>query len=289
VAPAGAPTAGPRVQSTINVAENQGTVIGTQIINQAQAAPMLHLQRAPVGDFVGRAHEVDELVQALTTAASTSAAAIGCVRGMAGVGKTELAYTVAQQLGGAFPDAQLLVDLRGASPTPLSPAQALQSIIRAFEREARLSDDLDELTGLYAAALAGKRALILADDAQDAAQVRALLPPPGCALLITSRNRFALPAMRAIDLDTLPAPEAAQLLLAICPRIGADADALAKECGYLPLALRISATYLVRPMRSLPHYLAELADERTRLRRIRGDDPEADVAASINLSYASLS
>src|SRR3954469_23218912 len=155
--PAGAAAkTGPQVQSTINVTDNQGTVIGTQIINRAPAAPALHQLRAPVGDFVGRAEEIGQLVQALSTAANTGAAAIGCVRGMAGVGKTELAYCVAQQLSASFPDAQLLVDLRGVSPPPLSPAQALQTVIRAFEREAKLPDDVVELTGLYAAALAGK-------------------------------------------------------------------------------------------------------------------------------------
>src|SRR5689334_7614038 len=104
---ANASAAVPKVQSTINVAENQGTVIGTQIINRAPAAPALHQLRAPAGDFVGRAAEIAQMVQAL----SAGAAAIGCVRGMAGVGKTELAYTAAQRLGAAFPDAQLLVDL----------------------------------------------------------------------------------------------------------------------------------------------------------------------------------
>ena len=287
--PAGASaTAVPRVQSTINVAANQGTVIGTQIINQAHATPALHQLRASVGDFVGRAAEIDQLVQALSAASGNGTAAIGCVRGMAGVGKTELAYTVAQQLNASFPDAQLLVDLRGVSPTPLSPAQALQTLIRAFEREAKLPDELDELTGLYAAALAGKRALILADDAQDVAQVRSLLPPPGCALLVTSRNRFALPAMRAIDLPPLPPQAAAQLLLAVCPRIGTDAEALAKQCGYLPLALRVSAGLLAtNDARPVSSCLAHLGVERLSYLS-DPDDPAANVETSLRLSYDDL-
>jgi hypothetical protein len=92
--------------------------------------------------------------------------------------------------------------------------------------------------------LSGKRALILADDAKDAAQVRRLLPPAGCALLVTSRNRFSLPGMAAIYLGMLPPDEAEKLLLKICPRIGAHAGELAKLCGYLPLALRVSAGVL---------------------------------------------
>ena len=288
-APAGAATkTGSQVQSTINVTENQGTVIGTQIINRAPAAPALHQLRAPVGDFVGRAPEIAQLMQAFSSAAGNRAAVIGCVRGMAGVGKTELAYTVAQQLDTTFPAAQLLVDLRGVSPTPLSPVQALQMLIRAFDREAKLPDDLDELTGLYAAALAGKRALILADDAQDVAQVRPLLPPPGCALLITSRNRFALPAMHTIDLDTLPPDAAAQLLLAVCPRIGTDAEALAKECGYLPLALRVSAGLLeTNDTRPVSSCLARVGvAQLTYLSN--PDDPADSVETSLRLSYDDL-
>src|SRR4051812_26770036 len=287
--PAGAAAAAvPRVQSTINVADNQGTVIGTQIINQVQAAPVLHQLRAPVGDFIGRAAEVEELAQTLSAAAGSGAAAIGCVRGMAGAGKTALAYMVAQRLAASFPDAQLLVDLRGVSPTPLAPAQALQTLIRAFDREAKLPDDIDELTGIYNAVLAGKRALILADDAEDVAQVRTLSPPPGCALLITSRNRFALPAMRAIDLDTLPPDDAAQLLLAICPRIGADAAALAKQCGYLPLALRVSAGLLAtNDTRPVSSCLAHIGAERLSYLS-DPDDPTASVDASLRLSYDDL-
>ena len=41
-------------------------------------------------------------------------------------------------------------------------------------------------TMLYQAQLAGKRVLVLADDARDVAQVRPLLPPPGSALLVTT-------------------------------------------------------------------------------------------------------
>src|SRR5262245_36330344 len=90
--------------------------------------------RAPVGDFVGRANEIDKLVSALG-AANGGAAAITGVRGMGGIGKTELAYAVAQRLAAQFPDAQLLVDLRGASSNPLTSEQTLQSIIRVFEPE----------------------------------------------------------------------------------------------------------------------------------------------------------
>src|SRR5204863_315890 len=80
---------------------------------------------------------------------------------------------------------------------------------------------------------------------KDVSQIRPLIPPPGCALLITSRRRLSLPGMHSIELKVLLSPEAEQLLLAICPRIGESASELARLCGYLPLALRISASLLM--------------------------------------------
>jgi tetratricopeptide (TPR) repeat protein len=241
-----------------------------------------------VADFVGRASEIEQLTQAL--ASGSGAAAITGIRGMGGIGKTELALVVAQQLAPQFPDAQLVVELFGASE-PVSPEAALQSVIRAFEPQAKLPNDLPSLKQLYAACLHGKRALILADDAKDAAQVRPLLPPAGCALLVTSRMSFTLPGMQRLNLGTLDASEAEKLLLEIEPRIGEDAPALAHLCGYLPLALRVSAELLANDeTRSVPRYLEQLQAER--LRHLADpdnpDDPAASVAASLALSYAVL-
>jgi tetratricopeptide (TPR) repeat protein len=260
----------------------------TIIIQPPPLSQALHQLRAPVGDFVGREREIEMLVQALSKAATSgTAAAISGVRGLGGIGKTELAYAAAGRLAAHFPDAQLLVELRGASSSPLSPQQALQTLIRAFEREAKLPDDLNELRNIYCSVLAGKRALILADDTRDAAQVRVLLPPAGCALLVTSRNRFMLPGMAALDLGMLPPEEAEKLLLEICPRIGEQAPGLARLCGYLPLALRISAGLLANSSRRVERYLEQLAAER--LSHLADpDDSAASVEASLRLSYDAL-
>ena len=117
--------------------------------------------------------------------------------------------------------------------------------------------------------------------------MRALLPPVGCALLVTSRNRFSVPGMAALDLGTLPPQEAEQLLLGICERIGEHAPALAKLCGYLPLALRVSASLLANSSRSVAHYLEQLAAEW--LKHLSDpDDPQVSVEASLRLSYEAL-
>jgi tetratricopeptide (TPR) repeat protein len=269
---------------------NKGSITATYTIQQ-RPDPALHQLRAPVGDFIGREREIETLVAVLSKAASGgAAAAISGVRGMGGIGKTELAYVVANRLKGVFPDAQLVVELRGASSSSLTPEQALKTVILSFEREAKLSDEPSQLKGLYNSVLNGKRVLILADDARDAAQVRPLLPPAGCALLVTSRNRFGLPGMAPLDLGVLPSEEAEKLLLEICPRIGEHAPHLAQLCGYLPLALRVSAGLLANSSRRVGRYLEQL--EMERLKHLSDpdipDDPQASVEASLHLSYAAL-
>jgi tetratricopeptide (TPR) repeat protein len=260
------------------------------------AAPLLlssrHQLRAAVGDFVGRTAEITVLEAALRhTAGTGTMATITGVQGMGGIGKTELAYVVANKLRSAFPDAQLVLALRGASPTPLTPEQALQTVIRAFSPDAELPEDLPTLETLYRTQLHEKRVLILADDARDTVQVRPLLPPEGSALLVTSRTRFTLPAMVTIDLDQLPLEVASALLRRICPRLMAgEAEATARACGCLPLALRVSGAIL-RNDRALlaTAYLARLTDARQRFAQLRDpEDPELDVASALALSYAQL-
>jgi tetratricopeptide (TPR) repeat protein len=279
------------VNVAIGVGENDGSIVGVQhIYKLPTATPALHQLRAPVSDFIGRDQEIDQLVEVLSKA-DGSAAAISGVRGMGGIGKTELAYAVANRLNDAFPDAQLLIELRGASSSPLTPEQALQTVIRAFDWEAKLPDDLGQLQSIYRDKLSGKQVLILADDAKDIVQVRSLFPPSGCALLMTSRNKFNLPGMVSLDLEALSATEAEELLLKICPRMGEHVGELARMCSYLPLALRISASILKEnDSKDVRRYVEQLRIER--LKHLRDpdypDDPQASVETCLRLSYDAL-
>jgi tetratricopeptide (TPR) repeat protein len=255
----------------------------------APIIPTLHQLRAPVGDFVGRGKEIDDL---LATLRGGGNAAISGISGMGGIGKTELALYVAERLRDAYPDAQLFLEMRGTEAAPRDPSDALASCIRGFAGlEQRLPDDLEELKRLYLSTLEGKRALILLDNAYDNAQVRPLLPPKGSALLVTSRETIPIPGMRRVTLEELRPVEARELLTGIAPRVAQDvADRICFLCGYLPLAVRAAASLLdVTVDLDAADYAAQLSDERTRLERI-GTDPliGVSVEASFNLSYARL-
>ena len=271
-------------QVNINTGDTHVHNVPTPVI------PTLHQLRAPVGDFVGREQEIADL---LATLRGGGSAAITGISGMGGIGKTELSFYVAERLRDTYPDAQLVLDMRGTDDPPRDPSDALASCIRAFlGLEYKTPDNLDDLTRLYRSTLEGKRALILLDNAHDSTQVRPLLPPPGSALFITSRETISLPGMRRVTLEQLPPPKARELLTLIASHVPAGvADQICHLCGYLPLAVRAAASLLdVTPDLDPADYVSQLSDERTRLKKI-GVDPMIgiDVEASIGLSYKLLS
>jgi tetratricopeptide (TPR) repeat protein len=248
--------------------------------------------RAPVSDFVGRGQELHRIAAWFSKSADDSGVAGVVIRGMGGLGKTELANKVAALLRAQFPGGQLLIELRGETDAPLSAEQALRSLVQSPSTSGKSEpDELERIKAKYRDLLASQ-VLILADNAQGAEQLRLLVPPVGLgsALLVTTRRRFTIPGMAAIDLDTFPPEAAEQLLLQICPRIGESSARLAKLCDYLPLALRVSASMLASDdSLRVERYLERLQDERQRLNLLRDfEDASLDVKSSLGLSYDAL-
>ncbi|HPJ30654.1 MAG TPA: tetratricopeptide repeat protein [Methanothrix sp.] len=235
--------------------------------------PSPHQIPQPPNDFIGREDDIRQIL-----ARFDQGATINSLRGMGGVGKTVLAYVLASRLKDRFPDGQLFLNMEGTSKSPLKPEDAMAHIIRSYlGADASLPEDLNGLNGLYQTVLSGKNALILLDNAADGDQVGPLLPPKGCALLVTSRNKFALPGLTGKDLDVLPLDDAKNLLLEICERIADHAGDLAELCGRLPIALRNAASTLrEKPNLSVANYIKRLGDIRDRLELVE---------ASFSLSY----
>ena len=238
----------------------------------------LHQLPPPPHDFTGREQELKELL-----AATERGSVISGLQGLGGVGKTALALKLAERIKDRCPDAQFYLDLRGVSQRPVTPAEAMAHVIRAYQPTARLPESEAELQPLFHSALHGKRALLVMDNAKDKAQVEPLIPPAGCVLLVTSRQHFTLPGMFHQNLDALPRADAIKLLLNIAGRIGDQADEIARLCSDLPLALRVAAGALAeRPNLAPADYARRLADAKQRLRHLK----EVDVA--LNVSYEML-
>lgn len=279
------------------IGHNFGTAIanvqGDVNFNQPPKFLSLHQLPPDIADFTGRITEIETIRQQLLGGKSL---VISAVAGMAGVGKSALAIHVAQQLAAAdYPDVQLYVDLRGADGDGLEPGEVLARWLRAFGLdESNTPIDLQERASVYRSQLAGKRAIVVLDNARDEAQVRPLLPGNGCAVIITSRRVLgALDGATVLNLQVLSDREAWDLLAKLVgvERLDAEPQAAAETlrlCGGLPLAIRIVGGTLKQKLHwSLAEYCQKLTDERARLAHLELKD--LAVRASFELSYRELS
>jgi DNA-binding SARP family transcriptional activator/Tfp pilus assembly protein PilF len=257
---------------------------------------------AAVGSFTGRAAELAALTGMLDAQppARPPAMVISAIGGTAGVGKTALAVHWAHEIAGKFPDGQLFVNLRGYDPDRLmSVADALAGFLRALGVPGQdIPPDVDERAALYRSLLAGRRMLVVLDNARSGEQVRPLLPSTStCAVVVTSRDALAGLVARdgaiRLDLDLLPLDDAVGLMRVLIGQrvdaVPAAARALAERCSRLPLALRVAAEWAAaRP--GVP--LAALAEELAGQRRLdlleAGGDPRTGVRAVFSWSYRHL-
>jgi tetratricopeptide (TPR) repeat protein len=209
---------------------------------------LLHQLPSPPAHFTGRDEDLAELEKELASAHTTGATISGKhagLQGMGGVGKTALATVLAHRLKDHYRDAHFISICAGLTRDhrpPVTPAEAMQSIIHVFQPEAKLPEALDQLTSIYNGVLneAG-RVLLFLDNAADGEQVKPLLPPANCLLLVTSRNHFSLPGMAARNIDCLRPEKSEELLRKLSSRIKGCEKVAAELCGHLPLALEVFA------------------------------------------------
>ncbi|ONI92214.1 transcriptional regulator, SARP family protein [Saccharothrix sp. ALI-22-I] len=273
------PTLTPPLAAITGAAITSGTA--------AKAEPPVPRQLpAPPRWFTGRGTELARLDQALTAGLhgdrllfetgsarqTATTVVISAIGGTGGIGKTWLALAWAHRHLDRFPDGQLFIDLHGFSPTeePMAPESAVHGFLDALGvASGRIPPNLDAQAALYRSLVAGKRMLVVLDNAATVDQVVPLLPgSPTCTVLVTGRTRLASlidrHGARHLQLDILDRVEARALLAA---RLGADraeadaVDELVELCGGYPLALSITARVAAsRPGIPLTEIAAELRE-----------------------------
>ncbi|MEO6084844.1 MAG: BTAD domain-containing putative transcriptional regulator [Umezawaea sp.] len=259
---------------------------------------------APPGLFTGREAELKSLTLRLDRRdRGFGTAVISAIGGGGGIGKTWLALRWAHEHAARFPDGQVYVDLRGFDPTaaPVTPTAALRGFLRALGvTPASVPPGTDGQSALYRDLVAGKRLLVLLDNAAHAAQVMPLLPlSDTCTTVVTSRLPLselvhaygALP----VPLDVLSDDEARDLLAGHLGRQRVEADPavvaeLLEHCAGLPLALGIvAARAAVRPDLPLAALAEELRDHEARLDGLDAGESDLSLRAVLSWSYRPLS
>jgi DNA-binding SARP family transcriptional activator/Tfp pilus assembly protein PilF len=251
-----------------------------------------------IADFTGRAEQVSEIRRRLVRGRGQQprrAVPVVVLVGQAGAGKTSVAVHAAHGMAAEFPDGQLFADLHAASRR-VTPVQVLERFLRALGVSGpQMPEGLDERAEMFRSLIAGRRILLVLDDAAGESQVTPLLPgSAAAAVLITSRARLAgLAGAAHVEVDVLNASQSLSLLARIAgpARMRAQPDAVAAVagyCGYLPLALRIAGARLsAHPHWSVQQLSERLADEARRLDELRHGD--MGVRASISLTYQGAS
>jgi tetratricopeptide (TPR) repeat protein/transcriptional regulator with XRE-family HTH domain len=278
---------GPEAEELARLAgEPNGAPAGPPV---AAVAVARQLPLAPP-QFTGRDADLEALEEVRTEPGPVTIA----IDGMAGIGKTAFAVHAAHRWSARYPDGQLFLDLQGYARgvPPVHPGDALHRLLRSIGVQGpNIPGDVDDRAALYRSLLAGKRVLVLLDNAASEAQVVPLLPAAsGCLVLITSRSRLTgLDVTCAHSLDLLPAEDAVTLFVRSSGRSAGTTDRLTEVvelCGRLPLAIRLAAARLrSRPSWTAAHLVDRLRDVRSVAEFEVG---ERSVAAALELSYVQL-
>jgi DNA-binding SARP family transcriptional activator len=290
---------GPDLMAT-HAAVLEGTNVVPRAREPSSPAPPPVPRQVPAAPrvFAGRNDELaalDGLADAW--AADDGRTTVAVLDGAGGMGKTALALHWAHREASRFPDGQLYLNLRGFGPgEPVDPswaAGALLSTLRVADGD--IPATLEARTAMLRTSLAGKRALVVLDNARDAEHVRPLLPGSDVFVVVTSRNQLrglvSREGAQRVTLSPLSATASQALLTAIAGATPSEAiDELAQLCGRVPLALAVAAERLARAADPDPtDLLVDLRDEQGRLDVLSGgDDLTIDLRSVLSWSYRTV-
>lgn len=275
---------------------------------QAEAAGQVPRLLPPgVRGFTGRAELLDQLyAMTIGDAGDEDRVSIVAITGLAGAGKSTLAIHWARRISDRFADGQLYLDLRGYSAqAPLNAGEAARELLLGLGASAsQIPASPVSALSQYRSALAGRRMLVLLDNASSVDQVRPLLAgAPGSVVMVTSRNRLSgLSAVEGAHNVTVGPFTQEEAIGFLHRRIGAAhagsrhagsrleyLSAINELCDGLPLALAVAATRA-----SSQAAVKELVED------LRGSgagaldvlttaDTSIDLLASFSWSYRTLS
>ncbi len=231
--------------------------------------------------FVDRPDLISKIMQAISPGGSSlgpRTAIISSLRGMGGVGKTELAREVARGMKSQCPGGVAEVNLRGwDSKQPMEEEEALRSLCAQLDPDFDAKMHVEKLTPYWQRLTSGRRALVILDNLKDSGLINALRPADGITL-VTSRTSNLVTGVPGIDVGVMEPAEAAALARQNCPQLSeADALALAKAVGHLPLAVEIAAQRLNDSGESVAALAERLADPGRAARVLKGDTDQEDV------------
>ncbi|WP_073480580.1 ATP-binding protein [Streptoalloteichus hindustanus] len=263
------------------------------------------VELCPMGDlphdlwnFVGRENLLAELDECLDRWIANRGGGVIALDGFPGIGKTSLVIHWAHRVRDRFPDGQLYLDLRGfASESRIEPADAVVHLLVALGAAVELVPAGEARRKKLRSLLAGRRVLLILDNAANAAHVRPLLPLlTNCLILVTSRNQLTGLAVwhGAQRMTVLPLSDD-QSTEWLGNHLGTRArgepralHTLASMCGGLPLAMQIVGQHVSsHHERRLADLVAELRDQRSMLSI--GDGHENAILRTVfSWSYTTL-